>query len=411
MFAQVYIDSTSLGKEIYSIQISGNHVTKKEIILRELKQSEGDSLNLNATIEDWKRIQNLNLFNRVVIRDQIESDHIILLIHVSEMIYWVPYPIFYINDHDWNKFSYGAGIVHNNYRGRSESLKLNAILGYNPSTTLHYVNPWIGGNRQYYWGMQIFYRRELNKHYTEEIHENYGGFTCSFGKRFGYHLVGQMTVGYEALQFSKSIEGQTLSGGRTDRLPSVSLLAVWDYRDLKEYPHSGWYFKVYGLKKGIPGNAVDYGYYGTDMRKYFPVGKTTLAFKIAGRLSAGDIPIYDRVYFGYGTRIRGYFFDQFEGENRALASVAYHIPIVPIRYIQLYENEYLQDLKFGISAGLFIDTGTIWFQKGGTKNGLTMTGFGAGIHFHLPYIHVLRFDVAFNEAGEAQYIVDVGVDI
>lgn len=411
VFSQVYVDSTSIGKKINAIYISGNHVTQQEIIQREMKQTVGDTLNLSATIEDWKRIQNLNLFNRVIIHDYFQDDKLTLNIQVAEMIYWVPYPIFYINDHDWDKFSYGAGIIHNNYRGRSESLKFNAILGYNPSTTLQYVNPWIGGNRQYYWGMSVFYRRELNKHYKDEIYENYSGFSCSFGKRFGYHLVGQLTLGYEELRFSKYIEGQTLSGGKADQLPSVSLLSVWDYRDLKEYPHSGWYFKIYGIKKGIPGNSVDYGYYGTDIRKYFPVGNTTLAFKMAWLFSAGDIPIYDRVYFGYGTRVRGYFFDQFEGENRALGSIAYHIPLLPIRYINLYDTEYLHNLKFGISAGIFADTGIIWFQKSGPEEGLTISGYGAGIHFHLPYINVLRFDLAFNEAGKIQYIVDVGVDI
>ncbi len=409
--AQVYVDSTSLGKVIQSIQIQGNKVTKDAIIIRELKQNAGDSLNWQKTIEDWKRIQNLNLFHRVIVRDVIDDQKLHLVFEVSEMIYWVLYPIFYINDRNWNKYSYGAGILHNNYRGRSEALKFDAILGYDPSATLEYVNPWIGGNHQYFWGFQVFYRKERNKHYTDNINEKYGGFTASFGKRWGYHLVSQCTFGYEVLQFSQYIPGQTLSGNKEDHLPSLSLLAAWDHRDLKEYPNAGWYFKIYGIKKGIPGFDVDYGYYGTDIRKYFPIHQSAIAVKAAGVLSAGQVPFYNRVYLGYSTRIRGYFFDQFEGENRALASVAFRVPLLPIRYINLFENTYLRNLKFGINLGFFADTGMIWFQKGGPRKAQIISGYGAGLHFRLPYIDVLRLETAFDEQGNIQYIIDVGVDI
>jgi hypothetical protein len=68
-------------------------------------------------------------------------------------------------------------------------------------------------------------------------------------------------------------------------------------------------------------------------------------------------------------------------------------------------------LKFGISGGLFYDTGLVWYQKDPFTPSSRIYGYGFGLHLHLPYINVLRLELAFNAMGDTQFIVDLDVDI
>jgi outer membrane protein assembly factor BamA len=128
-------------------------------------------------------------------------------------------------------------------------------------------------------------------------------------------------------------------------------------------------------------------------------------------MTNGEIPLYDRIYLGYSERIRGHFFDVIEGENRTIGSLAFRFPILPVRYFSISEMPQLSNLQFGISGGLFIDTGSIWFQNENPLNKKWVSGYGLGLHFHVPYVNVLRFELAFDEKGHHQWILDLFVDI
>jgi outer membrane protein assembly factor BamA len=412
-FSQTYIDSTLNGQKIQSIQIYGNEKTKSSVILREMKSKVGDILDPVKLKEDRKRIQNLNLFTRVEIAAVPIDEKAIIQVIVNEQWYFLPYPIFFINERDWGKLSYGAGIIHNNFRGRAELLIFSFWLGYNPSVQLAYANPWLGGNRNLFTQTDLYYKQIKSKHYEgENINENHLGVQWTMGKRFGYHTFLSFTLGYKEITFSPSIPGQTLSPDGKDKLPGLGCTFVWDHRDLKVYPHKGWYVRMSALKTGFPSITADYFKFGFDLRKYFSVGKKpTLAIRASADLSLGTIPVYNRVFLGYGERIRGHFFEKFEGEHRALAGIAFRFPVLPIRYFTISDMPQLRNLQFGISLGLFMETGLIWFQNERVNSSMLISGYGFGIHLHLPYIYILRLEMAFNEYGKKQYILDIGVDI
>ena len=78
-----------------------------------------------------------------------------------------------------------------------------------------------------------------------------------------------------------------------------------------------------------------------------------------------------------------------------------NIPAIPAQY--------LRNLPIGLSAGIFVDSGIIWnlAHEYALKN--FYTGFGLGLHFHLPYVQVFRCDLAFNEDFRNQFIIEIGV--
>ncbi|UCE55127.1 MAG: hypothetical protein JSV31_06720, partial [Desulfobacterales bacterium] len=128
----------------------------------------------------------------------------------------------------------------------------------------------------------------------------------------------------------------------------------------------------------------------------------------------GTIPSYDRVYFGYLERIRGRFYDVYEGENFCFCGAAIRFPLMKIQYFDVEPplsefQSYYTNLKFGISAAIFFDNGAVWNQHQSFSINKFHSGFGAGIHFHIPYIDLFRVEGAFNSNWKAQAIAEVEV--
>jgi len=143
-------------ERIRLILIQGNEKTREEIILREMKLRQGQPLNLEELERDRLRIQNLGIFNRVEI-DIVPTDAgSILIVSVSEMWYFFPYPIIFRNERSWSRISVGAGLLYNNFRGRREVINFSAWLGFNPAARLSYSNPWIFGQAKLYPSVTIW---------------------------------------------------------------------------------------------------------------------------------------------------------------------------------------------------------------------------------------------------------------
>jgi len=420
-FGQIYLNAVEISEEmnsdslafyIHRIETNGNFKTKDYIILRELFFDAGDVVKLDEIFLAQKRVLNLFLFNRVIFDLVGDEDALILIITVVERWYIFPLPIFYFNERSWNKISYGAKLLYYNFLGRNILLNLTAAFGYNPLLKFSYRNPWFGDNLKLMTNFSVYTGKvqSLNLDFEDEEDER-TGFDWLFGRRFGNYFYLFAQIGYIELRHPEL----TLSENGVDKLPSVSVNVQYDNRDLKEYPHKGFNFLLWG-KKVKSHHPIDYYRYGLDARGYFPLtSKTTLALRGACNLSHGLIPLYDRAFIGYIERIRGQFYKVYEGENAIIGSIEFRFPISKIRYLDLSEyalpsfEDYYRNLKFGISAGIFYDYGVTWFQSEKLEHQQFQSGFGLGLHFHVPYVDVLRLELGFNTDYKPQLIADIGV--
>ena len=134
---------------IEKIHFVGNKVTKTSIITRELSFKAGDDIagkDLNKTLEVNKtRIMNTKLFNQVRLEPMEISDSLLhILVEVEERWYLWPSIILRPVDsnlaswwspdegrnRDLTRINIGAGLAHDNFRGRGEKLKLSAQFGF-----------------------------------------------------------------------------------------------------------------------------------------------------------------------------------------------------------------------------------------------------------------------------------------
>jgi outer membrane protein assembly factor BamA len=399
---------------VREIIVLGNEKTREYVIRRELKTKIGQPLDYSLLEQDRKRIQNLQLFNKVVIEPVATGDGVALLVVVAERWYIFPYPILFYNERDVKKLSYGGGVVHQNFRGMATIIGLSAWFGFNPGFQLYYRNPYFNRDHELYTSFGL-YSRKLKSLATnvERFDETHRGGTFGLGKRWGYHTFTTLTMGYRRISFPESFKEWSHSKDGVDHLPSLSLGLKYDNRDLIEYPKSGWFAEINVNKVHFPGE-IDYTQLGFDLRVYIPLFfRSALAARVAYNRVNGDTPFYAKTYVGYSERIRGQFGLRRAGQQRALGSLELRIPIIPVTYFSLggegLLGDYSNNLPFGISAGIFYDGAALWTTQEMTEWNTLIEGYGLGIHFHLPYIQLLRVERAWDPLGHQQWIVDVGV--
>ena len=403
------------GHLVSKIMIVGNEHTKEIVILREMKTKVDGAFSVAGIEEDRMRIQNLLLFTRVEIYPARSGENQVgLIIVVSERWHFFPYPLFFRNERSWDKWSYGAGLLHNNIQGLNNKLLAELWFGYNPGGLFSYVNPWLGGDNQFYYKILVYSMTIKSKtlQHLPRYDEMHQGFSYTFGKRFGYHTYATAMIGYDYVRLPDKYQFLQPSKLPWQHAPMFGFGFRYDTRDLYEYPRSGWFIEAYVKETTYP-KQIDYQQFGADMRRYFRIHKdVSIAFRGAADFSRGKVPIFSRLFLGYKERVRGHFFTQLEGENRAIGGLELRFPLLPVRYINLDSpgailGHYSQDLPFGVSAGLFVDTGAVWWQRSKNRDPEYMTGFGVGLHFHIPYADVLRVEYGFDTEFNGQLIIDI----
>ena len=398
---------------VRAIVIQGNEKTKDFIILREMSIKVGDTLSEGAMTEDQNRIYSLRLFNRVQINATTERDSATLLVDVSERWYWFPFPILGFRDRDFNKFFYGAGIAHQNFRGRNEKVFASFAFGYDQWLSFRYQNPKLTDGDDIFLGCSGSYGKSPNLSLLTGTYDQYYYATSfTLGKRFGLYQTFFGTVGYDILRVSDPAAGRTLSSDGRDAYAYLAFQYTYDTRNIREYSTEGTYVSVGINKPGFGESQVNLMTYNGDLRKFIRItGDVSVGGRAFFTYSGGGIvPVYHHVYYGYGERLRGYFRNIWEGENIMGGNAELRIAILTPRYftVSFIPVPEFSVLRYGLYAGIFADRGKVWYRNDSFPGPNWRTGYGAGLHFLLPYSLVVRTEYAYNDLRIGQFIIDLG---
>lgn len=396
-------------RPLKSIIIKGNKHTNKEVILRELLFSEGDVVTDSMITVSKKRLENLWLFNRVEIYVLPDDKEISLLISVTERLFVFPFPIFTLNDRDWNKITYGFGAAHTNFRGWNEKVFGQLFFGNRPGYGFSYSNPWI--NRDLHLMAGVYLLKYSTGNHSYAFDERHFFTSFAFGKYWNRNFYSKFSLYRDAIAVSENEAPRMQTGTKEDVNYGLVFSTVYDMRDLYAYPSKGFYAKIMFKKSGFFEKAIDYTQYGFDFFKYFNWKGIILAIRLSTLQSLGTLPVYDRVYLGYSNRIRGHFNEVIEGRHFFMAGQALRFPLIKTRYYSvpsfLLPSSSTKNLKFGLNGGFFAERGIVWSRREQFASKNFIHGFGMGLHFLLPYIEVLRLDLAFDEKFRHEYIMEI----
>jgi len=387
------------------IMIVGNDQTENDVIKRELLFKAGDMLTDSLLQKSKKRLENLLLFNRVEFFPIDNGDSVSLLISITERLYIFPYPVFQVDDRDWNKLTYGLGLAFDNFRGRNEKLYFSAVFGHRPGFMLSYSNPWIGHDLHLTAG--VFVQKYIVPNRIQSFDETHLYNALTVGKYWSRNFSSRIILSHDDIRLSGKgsdsfIKQQTNFGLR--------LSTILDTRDLYAYPSHGFFAQIDFRKQGFFSKIIDYSKLLVDIRAYFPLGKLIFASRFFTEQSYGKLPIYDRTYIGFEERVRGHFSEILQGSHSLIYGLALRYPIIAVHYYNTFSSilsSGTRNLKFGLNAGVFSESGIIWNSQNEFKQDRFISGFGFGLHFLLPYIEVLRVDMAFNEQLKHEFIVEI----
>ncbi len=390
------------------ILIVGNDQTDNDIIERELLVQPGELLTDSLLSESKNRLENLLLFNRVEMFALENGDSVSLLISVTERLFIFPYPVFQVDDRDWDKLTYGLGMAFDNFRGRNEKLYVSGVLGHRPGFMLSYYNPWIG--RDWHLTGGLFIQKYIVPNRLLPLDEKHLYLALTLGKYWMRNWSTRIIISHDNIHYKGADAAALLDEPLRQSNTGLQFLSVYDSRDLRPYPAHGFYVKAQFRKHGFNSKIIHYSKLLLDTRAYFSLGKVILASRFFTEQSYGTLPAYDRTYLGFEERIRGHFSETLSGNHTLTCGLALRYPAFPVHYYDSFSDllgSGGRNLKFGINVGLFAESGIIWKKQKEFKAEHFISGFGFGLHFLLPYIEVLRVDMAFNEALKHEFIVEI----
>ncbi len=422
-FPQIDSLSNKIGKSfiIDSIIVQGNDITEEGIILRELTFTSADTISQKAIEYNKERIYSLGLFTKVDLFVYPSNGSNILVINVEESWYIYPIPVVDLKEGDWNKLSYGFYLVVKNFRGRNETIISRVELGYDPAFQISYYKPNIIPGSDIFWGAEVLYTSITNKSlkafnlFGSDFSQKFIIGGLEIGKRFGTYQRLSAKLNYNYVESPKYIKQVNSSNGRIDRYPSISLRYSYDTRDLVQFPKAGILGMAYFESKGLGINNINYQVFGFDFREYMNIfDDLTAKWRLTGRFTLGKIiPYYDYSLIGYAEKIRGNYNKKLEGNNYYLGSLELFYPIIKdfnlsLDFVPIVPKELLS-YRVALYLELFGDTGATKFLGKTLKFSDFRSGYGVGLNLLvLPY-NSLRFELAFDEYRNSEFILGLGL--
>ena len=417
----------SLNLKVKNIIITGNKITKDEIIKREMTLREGDKFTLKKYSDDLLSIYNLALFTRVDITPiPVAEKDITLNVDVQERWYILPLPLGGIEDGEWRKIWAGLNLRWDNFRGRNERGNLGFRVFYNPSFSLSYYVPWIGKKLHLFMGIGGSWSRTRNQSLTAVGRQN-GSNTITYedknyeniqykaeisiGRQFGRNFGIFTEYRFHHLRVTEYAPGRNLSNNGVDRYLAVGGGIFYDTRDIYEYATKGVYFRTNYFRFGFIDKEINFGRYTLENQSFIPVNFTknyyiTAASRLNTSFAMGAIiPFYNHEYLGYSDDyVRGWKGQAFEGENVFTIYNEIRIPILKPRYVSGKDMMIVKDLpiiknldlRHGLYATLIYDIGTVWYKHENIFNKRFISGAGIGLNFIAPFGYVLRTDWVFR---------------
>ena len=394
----VLLNSSEL---IDEIEIIGNKKTKVDVILREIMHPIPSKFDSLTAAEDRNRIYNLKLFSTVRVFERDNK----YIIKVNESPQYYPIPLI---DHEESKgWSYGLGLVTNNFRGRNESIIAGAMVGQNPTYFLYYKNPWIGEKRI---ELTIDLLDINSKHhvydsllYTKAI---YVGSGIQFND-YNY-LNGQLGINqYIVKSNSQDIKSSNL------KYIFTNINYFYDSRNIKIDPTIGLFSSIdissdWHIDKKLTNHSIkllnQFYFLTLSNYKIEPVFSYTVKGLI--QIIEKNLPYYKKEYLGGENYVRGY--SRIPQENDT--SFQKYIEVVNLIYqsiesqFTIFKRKDIGGIEIGLDGSFFVDYGV-----GGVLNkplqNTGLFGYGFGFRIFISGVGPIKLDFGFNPLGN--YIIHV----
>jgi len=134
-----------------------------------------------------------------------------------------------------------------------------------------------------------------------------------------------------------------------------------------------------------------YDRYKLQISTFLNLFKTqVLALDLSAKISRGDVPLFDSIYFGGYRTLRGIHIGEYIGNHSIVLSCEYRIPL------NLVARSSRREQFLGSAIYLFSDFGILEPTKKDLKLENAITNAGLGFAWLVTKDAILRFDLSFT---------------
>ena len=395
--------SSLFTQPLLQIKISGNRVTKEEIILREIHHPIAIEYSDSIRIQDQNRIYNLGIFSLVEISQQKD----IYQINVKEVFRYYPLPLF---DFDESKgkegASYGFALNILNLNGKNRQLEFGGMYGNKNVYFIRYMDPWILGDHISFKVdlYQILYNSFIYKNHTEHQYSNFiQGFEIGSGFNIGQKPKFKFNVSFAKnnLTFTKPLIPIPDNFTKYQNL-TIDANYLLDSRDIFIDPTFGKLFKIHVNKtigffdtESFSNIYLEYNQYNkvSNFRELILISRTKFLIQ-----NESHIPYFNYESLGGEDFVRGYNPSPIQNELNVRDRIQY--PQICSQSFELQytliEKKSYNGGEFGLDNLWFVDIGLGGHSLNDFKNSKPLIGFGTGFRFYISGFGTIGVDFGFN---------------
>ncbi len=339
---------------------------------------------------DQRRLDELRLFTSVLFEPRLENDGVILQVTATETLRLLP--IILIRVTDENGVSIGPGLRGINLLGRETQSGVAVRFGGETavSATVDATTITPGS-----WTRHVGFGYTQRRNAIYEFDETTTTVDARFARNWKHGL--RTGVTGDILAIDTGSADASLSGDGKDLIPTAGAFLTLDTLDSSTNPRAGTWAEVEVARLFGDANSWTFILDGRRFQRLSErhgLGLFSLATFQTGEVGAG-LPTYLQFALGGGNSVRGWSLGSRQGRNQFIGSLEYTYVAQPVRAFSVAGL----NLYAGLQVVGFADLGVAADGDGDREGESAIDGYGVGVRFLVPFVDVIRMDVAWGEPG------------
>ena len=376
------------GRVVREIQVTGLRRLSPDEVERHLATRAGQPFRREALRSDQRRLDELRLFSSVLLEPRLEGDEVVLHVAVTETLRLLPVVVIRVTDD--NGLSAGPGLRGINLLGHESNVGVSALFGGETGVAATVDTTTITPGT---WSRRFGFSATSRRNTLHDFDERATSADVRLARNWNHGVRAGATA--EILAIGTGSSGESLSADGTDVIPTVGAFLTVDTLDSSTNPRSGTWAEVEVDR--LLGDARSWRIVLDGRRFERLSSRHGLALTTLVTLQSGDVdvqlPDYLQFDLGGANSIRGWSHGARRGPHQFVGTLEYTYVVQPVRPFSIAGL----NLYGGLQVAGFADLGVAW--GGDSDNESAIDGYGVGLRLLVPFVDLLRFDVAWGEPG------------
>jgi outer membrane protein assembly factor BamA len=378
------------GLIVREIRVTGLRNLAPAAVTRHLATRVGEPFRRARLALDQRRLDELRLFSAVAIRPELDRDAVVLDVAVTETLRLLPTVLVRVTDE--NGVSGGVGARGISLFGGGTQSGVGVMFGGETSASatldLTTITP---GTWARHAGFS--YSSRPNTLYDFDERATSADVRLARNFRHGLRAGGLASV----LAIDTGSSGASLSPDGSDIVPTLGAFVDLDTLDSSTNPRNGTWAEFEVDRLSVDAHSWTFILDGRRFQRLSDrhgLGLFTLAAFQTGEVGV-DLPEYLQFALGGANTVRGWSIGSRTGRNQIIGTGEY---TYVLRKVTPFSVSGVH-LYAGLQLAAFADVGLAWNDRADREATSAIDGYGAGLRVLVPFVDLIRLDVAWGEPG------------